>query len=170
LPLVEQAVSANQSHVKCRGIKDVLVSALAPDVALSEFNGARVEYKDIQVIKQIGEGGFAKVYKAVWNGEIIALKQLTLDTSSTVESLGFEFEDAVNPLDVFKEFRAEVLLMRYTPPSQWCQPSPAGLSARTHARTHATRPTDRLARSFDLWSHLAVTWCTPTLWAFAVCA
>jgi hypothetical protein len=63
---VEQAVSANQSHVKCRGIKDVLVAALAPDVALSEFNGARVDYKDVKVIKQIGEGGFAKVYKVRW--------------------------------------------------------------------------------------------------------
>jgi serine/threonine protein kinase len=119
----------------------VLVSALAPDVALSEFNGARVEYKDIQVIKQIGEGGFAKVYKAVWNGEIIALKQLTLDTSSTVESPGFEFEDAVNPLDVFKEFRAEVLLMRYAPPLSMV-PAKSRWFERTHACTHARHTTN----------------------------
>jgi len=111
LTLIEQAVSTNQSYVKCRGLKDVLVSALAPDVALSEFKGARVDYSDVQIIKQIGEGGFAKVYKAIWNGEVIALKQLTIDMSTTVESLGFEFEEAINPLDVFKEFRAEVLLM-----------------------------------------------------------
>jgi len=52
-------------------------------------------------------------HKAIWNGEVIALKQLTIDMSTTVESLGFEFEEAINPLDVFKEFRAEVLLMRY---------------------------------------------------------
>lgn len=48
----------------------------------------------------------------MWNDEIIALKQLTLDTGSTAEALGFEFEDAVDPLAVFAEFRREILLMR----------------------------------------------------------
>ncbi len=63
LKLIEQAVSTNATYVKCRGIKDVLVSAVAPDVSLAEFRGAKVDYQDIKIVKQIGEGGFAKVYK-----------------------------------------------------------------------------------------------------------
>ena len=63
--VVATAVSANQQYVKCRGINDVALAALAPDISLSEFKGAKVLYNDVQVIKQIGEGGFAKVYKVL---------------------------------------------------------------------------------------------------------
>jgi len=63
LATIEQAVSINQKIVKCRGLVDVLISSLAPDVALADFRGAIVDYKDIKIIKEIGVGSFAKVYK-----------------------------------------------------------------------------------------------------------
>ena len=41
------------------------------------------------------------------------MKELTLDTSSTAEAIGFEFEEATDPIAVFAEFRKEVSLMGY---------------------------------------------------------
>eukprot|EP01087_Luapelamoeba_hula_P024976 TRINITY_DN9696_c0_g1_i1.p1 TRINITY_DN9696_c0_g1~~TRINITY_DN9696_c0_g1_i1.p1 ORF type:complete len:1325 (+),score=299.28 TRINITY_DN9696_c0_g1_i1:269-4243(+) len=108
---VEKSVSEGLTEVKCRGITSVNISEIAPDVAMSEYKGHRVRYNDCKIIKQIGEGGFAKVYKALWNTEIIALKELTLDSNATADSLGFEFEDAEDPLEIFAEFRKEVSMM-----------------------------------------------------------
>jgi len=107
LELIAKTVSMNETHVVCRGVTDVLISEMAPDITMSEFEGGSVDYKDVEKLKMIGEGGFAKVYKSIWNNEVIALKELILEQPD--EEYGFD--DGMSPLDVFTEFRREVYLM-----------------------------------------------------------
>ena len=56
-----------------------------------------VEYQDLEIIKKVGEGGFASVYYGLYNGRDIAVKELTASAANRNES--------------FLEFRKEVVLM-----------------------------------------------------------
>eukprot|EP01088_Endostelium_zonatum_P015849 TRINITY_DN4053_c0_g1_i1.p1 TRINITY_DN4053_c0_g1~~TRINITY_DN4053_c0_g1_i1.p1 ORF type:complete len:1808 (-),score=396.61 TRINITY_DN4053_c0_g1_i1:28-5451(-) len=108
---IKKAATNRQDYVKCCKIYDVKLASLAPDISMSEFKGELVNKSDIFIEKQIGIGGFAKVYKGVWNDKVVAVKELTFDDESTAESLGFDFEDAVDPLKIYDDFRQEASLM-----------------------------------------------------------
>ena len=59
--MVEQSVTDGLKTVRCRGITEVPIALIAPDVTMAEFKGSVVALSDIQKGKMIGEGGFAKV-------------------------------------------------------------------------------------------------------------
>lgn len=105
LASLEAAVNKNPTNalVNCfsgKKPRTVRVDWLAPDVALSSFSGDRIEFKDIQLGDIIGEGGYATVYKGMWKGQIVAVKQVKL-----VNIVNNEADN------VFAEFRREVQLM-----------------------------------------------------------
>lgn len=110
LSLIEKAVTVNQTMVKCRGIKDVHISAIAPDVSLAEFKGARVTYSDIKIVKQIGEGGFAKVYKVP---PLCILRSKTTRVSIFLSSLGWWDRDRT----MIRNIRREIIVYMLTIPS-----------------------------------------------------
>ena len=64
----------------------------------------RINYGEIEIEKQIGVGGFARVFKGMWRGNEVAVKELML-TSGKLEKDAF--------LRVFAEFRKEVAIMSY---------------------------------------------------------
>ena len=47
----------------------------------------RVDMKDVQFGKIIGRGSFAVVYKGVWRGKEVALKQIQLPCGSDLATL-----------------------------------------------------------------------------------
>ena len=66
------------------------------DVALTTVQDKTVEYNEIEVIKKIGDGGFASVYYGVYDDCEVAVK---------------EFDKSDSVLECFPEFRKEVSLM-----------------------------------------------------------
>mmetsp|Transcript_560 Transcript_560/g.1284 ORF Transcript_560/g.1284 Transcript_560/m.1284 type:complete len:1538 (-) Transcript_560:24-4637(-) len=92
----EDAVTSGKSTVMCRGTIPVNVSELVPDVALNA--ALKVPYSELEVTKVLGEGAFAKVFKAKWNDECIAVKQLFLtgDDKAAKEKAFYEFRQEVH--------------------------------------------------------------------------
>jgi len=86
---------------------EVELAKIAPDVALSDLQVPKVPYEELQGMKQIGEGGFALVYKATWQGKPVAVKQMTLERMDDFTC------EPVSVLQIFSEFRREVWLMSF---------------------------------------------------------
>jgi hypothetical protein len=100
----EAAVTASKKNMQCEyDGRLITLDDLVPDVSMAQFHEHRVFYSDLQIEKQIGEGGYAKVYRARYNNECVAVKQLAINEETTND----EF------LEVFAEFRREVAIMRY---------------------------------------------------------
>ena len=75
------AVAAGKESLVCRKggkVNDVLTSSLVPDLSLRTVRGEGIRFQDIELLEEIGEGAFAKVYHAVWKGEHVAVKKLVL--------------------------------------------------------------------------------------------
>lgn len=53
---------------------DNLAKLVAPDLALSQFEGKRVDWKEVTRGEEIGAGGFAVVHRGEWNKQTVALK------------------------------------------------------------------------------------------------
>eukprot|EP00026_Physarum_polycephalum_P000251 Phypoly_transcript_00251.p1 GENE.Phypoly_transcript_00251~~Phypoly_transcript_00251.p1 ORF type:complete len:1880 (+),score=208.43 Phypoly_transcript_00251:799-5640(+) len=97
---VENAAATGQSTLYCDADSDkvvVHISAIAPDLVLSDLEHIRMEYKDLHNLKKLGEGAFGIVYKAQYKNEDIAFKQLNMT-------------GAVNPAELYAELRREVWL------------------------------------------------------------
>ena len=118
----EAAVTAGKRDVKC-ALDGAAVSLddLVPDVSMSQFRDHRVYYHDLQIEKQIGEGGYAKVYRARYQNEYVAVKQLAINEETTND----EF------LEVFAEFRREVAIMTYVHQSRIAVPDRCRVELRT---------------------------------------
>ena len=46
------------------------------------MRGEGIRFQDIELLEEIGEGAFAKVYRAIWKGEYVAVKKLVLPSVS----------------------------------------------------------------------------------------
>lgn len=73
------------------------IDLLALDVTLNDQSTIR--YDQITLQEKLGEGSFAKVYKGVCAGKVVAVKVINMQEDESTE--------------IFREFRKEALLMRY---------------------------------------------------------
>ena len=78
---MEHAAATGKTTVYCELDSDkvvVHISAIAPDLLLSDLEHIRMDYKDLHNLKKLGEGAFGVVYKAQYKNEDIAFKQLNM--------------------------------------------------------------------------------------------
>lgn len=77
---------------------------LASEVALADIESLRIDFNLIKIDEKVlGEGSFAKVYKGVYNGDLVAVKRMNF-----VQNEGTDDSAVVSK---FQEFRREALLM-----------------------------------------------------------
>ena len=76
--LCKEKLVSNQYYIDCLSfgnqLSPVRLDLIVPDLSMVEVK--KIEYNDIQIDKEIGKGGYATVYKAVYRGKVIALKQI----------------------------------------------------------------------------------------------
>jgi hypothetical protein len=100
---LEEAVQRTHPFVSCVAGKKpraVRVEWLVPDIAMTTFSGEKIEFKEIELGKVIGEGAFATVSEGYWRGNHVAVKQLKLTSMASREDN-----------NIFSDFRREVFLM-----------------------------------------------------------
>jgi small GTP-binding protein len=98
---LEQAASEGKSDVMFVSSSEsepvpIPIVSVAPDIILADMTEIVLQWSDLQIEKQIGQGGFGKVYRAQYKGEIVAVKQVEVDAEMKTEA--------------FREFRREVAL------------------------------------------------------------
>ena len=76
----------------------IRIDSIAPDLVLADMADVVLDYSELQIITQIGKGGFGTVFKAMFKGEVVAVKQVSIDDDKKTE--------------VFREFRREVALSK----------------------------------------------------------
>ena len=99
----EKAAISGMSTVTCRDVKSILLDQLAPDVAMIHIQNCKLNYSEMTFEKEIGEGGFATVYKGEYKGEVVAIKKMKFTGENSAEN-----EEV---LAAFSEFRREVWIM-----------------------------------------------------------
>lgn len=72
----ETALKEGLSVVYCRGVKPVRIDKLAPDLAMADIADRKVDYSQITIERELGEGSFAKVFKGTYRGAVVAIKQI----------------------------------------------------------------------------------------------
>ena len=102
----ELCAARGKRYAHCRGIRPVRIDLLAPDVAMADV--PHLDRKSIELGKELGEGSFARVYKATYKGDTVAVKVIKLDNEHS-DSLTQNDDDALR--ERFVEFRKEVSLM-----------------------------------------------------------
>mmetsp|Transcript_33003 Transcript_33003/g.82965 ORF Transcript_33003/g.82965 Transcript_33003/m.82965 type:complete len:2143 (+) Transcript_33003:102-6530(+) len=105
----ERAAIDGASTVKCRGVRDVRLDLLVPDVVMSQIQNYNIPYTELVLDQVIGEGGFATVYKGRYNNEVVAIKQLKYKKGEEMAIDGLMEE--TTELHAFAEFRREVWVM-----------------------------------------------------------
>ena len=72
------ALTSNVRMVQCQGFKSrqVLISSLAPDLALEDIGRNQVSADNVEMGEVLGKGGFATVYRGKWRGKEVAVKQV----------------------------------------------------------------------------------------------
>jgi serine/threonine protein kinase len=86
----------------------VIVDKLAPDLIL-EVQQLMIPEEEIQFEEEVGRGSFAKVWRGKWQGQTIAIKEIStvreIHSSATLSKTEIAKK--------FGEFRREVSMMRY---------------------------------------------------------
>ena len=100
----EIAAIQGKSIIKCRNTKPIRLDELVPDVAMTHVQNCRLDFHDLYIDKQIGEGGFAIVYKGTFKDAVVAIKKIKFGDND--ESLS-----DVTEVQAFAEFRREVWIM-----------------------------------------------------------
>eukprot|EP01096_Ripella_sp_DP13-Kostka_P001529 TRINITY_DN1180_c0_g1_i1.p1 TRINITY_DN1180_c0_g1~~TRINITY_DN1180_c0_g1_i1.p1 ORF type:complete len:945 (+),score=366.35 TRINITY_DN1180_c0_g1_i1:425-2836(+) len=97
---LEEIVATSDSRVvKCTNNPAVLVrlDSVVPDLAMTDFEGRKIDFSGIQLQKKLGKGSFGIIYRALLGDQVVAVKKLKADEDTQVEA--------------FAEFRREVWLM-----------------------------------------------------------
>jgi hypothetical protein len=96
---IEECILAGKSEIERDNIP-VQISIIAPDISLSYYHGPKLCMNDLQMDQEIAIGGFAKVFKAKYQGTEVAVKNLT------------EMEQLHNNsiFQTFKDFRKEIII------------------------------------------------------------
>lgn len=76
---IEQCFLTGELNYTLEDGTSVPIADFAPDIALVVFNGDITKYDEVKIDKELGEGGYAKVYKGTWNDKVVALKELFLN-------------------------------------------------------------------------------------------
>jgi predicted Ser/Thr protein kinase len=61
----------------CGGYIPVRLKDLVVDVALRDLR--RIEYEELEIEKELGQGGFGVVLKCRWAGQSVAVKKLLME-------------------------------------------------------------------------------------------
>jgi len=73
----EQSCSEGQWVMECEEHgHHVRIDQFAPDLALFEFESKSIDMSTVELKEKVGEGGFATVYKAIYEGKTVAAKVL----------------------------------------------------------------------------------------------
>ena len=100
----EISAARGKRYTHCRGIRPIRIDLLAPDVALSDIQ--HLNYKELVMKEELGEGSFARVYRGEYNHHEVAIKLIKLQNEDT------EVKESDEELrSRFNEFRREVSLM-----------------------------------------------------------
>lgn len=79
----------------------VKMEQVAPDIAMADFEGKRIDLdREVTIEQEIGKGAYGTVYKGLYNKEIVAIKKLIIAGKSEEEAK-----------DIYNEFRKEVWIM-----------------------------------------------------------
>jgi len=107
-----EATASGNLYVHCKNVRKVRLDVLAPDISLSDLRKLVIPFDDLKLIKDIGEGAYGVVYKAKYNGKIVAVKEIvgeeTEQLSKSISALSTS--DTINGSQ-FLEFKREVWLM-----------------------------------------------------------
>ena len=57
-------------------------SSITSKSVISDYAGDRIDFQEIELGNQIGQGGFSDVYAATWKGTIVAIKKLRVQKVS----------------------------------------------------------------------------------------
>lgn len=95
------ACITGKSFIKCFGIRDIRLDELVPDVAMVHVANCKLEHSEIDIEKEIGEGGFATVFKGTYHDSIVAVKKIKFGSS----------DESTKEIEAFGEFRREVWIM-----------------------------------------------------------
>ncbi len=52
------------------------VDLLAFDIVLTDIEELKINFEDLQILEEVGRGGYATVFKGMLNGEVVAVKRL----------------------------------------------------------------------------------------------
>jgi len=112
------AVNASDSHLHCPAGGQVRLDLAAPDLSMVHLFNHKVNFSDRQKYEPpIGEGGYATVYKGIFNGQAVAIKVLKNNTSDMQPTGDSEFDEHMEDvgsqehLEQLEEFRHEVWIM-----------------------------------------------------------
>ena len=75
----------------------IRLDRIVPDIAMADFDGSLIDYKDITIEKTLGKGSFGVIYLGQWKKQVVAVKQLKVESDMAIEA--------------YAEFRKEVWLM-----------------------------------------------------------
>lgn len=101
----EQAAIDGKSFIKCANIRDIRLDEVVPDIAMTHVQNCKLTYSELNVEKEIGQGGFATVFKGVYQDKVVAIKRIKFGDSAQVSL------DDTTELQAFSEFRREVWIM-----------------------------------------------------------
>lgn len=98
--------SAHGSHyLQCQADPEdnhlVTMESIAPDIAMSDFEGKRIDLeREVVIGKELGQGAYGTVHLGVYNKEQVAIKKLITDGKPEEQAR-----------DIYNEFRKEVWIM-----------------------------------------------------------